>query len=173
MTASELQIVSDVLVSLAVIIGGGWTLYTFGLQRLRESYIRLDLELVESRVRAQHTDIIIKVRAVNVGRTGVGQRLAWIEMFPVAYQAKNIDAIRSSPPLRDAHARRFIVFEKHAYLEPGEEFLETLMLQIPSGIPYVLVRAIFSGRKSGRTWHTQNVMYVDNSSLSQGSLIEP
>jgi len=65
-----------------------------------------------------------------------------------------------------ARARRFIVFEQHAYLEPGEEFLETLMLQIPTSTPYVLARAIFSGTKPGQTWHTQNVMYVGNSSLS-------
>jgi hypothetical protein len=166
MSASELQILSNVLVSLAVIIGGGWTIYTFWLQRARESYIRLDLELVESRARDQHADIIIKVRAVNVGKTGVGQQLAWIETFPVAYRTENIDAIRSSQPLRDPRARRFIVFEQHAYLEPGEEFLETLMLQIPTSTPYVLARAIFSGTKPGQTWHTQNVMYVGNSSLS-------
>jgi len=165
MSASELQNVSAALVSLAVIIGGGWTLYTFGLQRARQSYIRLDLELMETRVSDQHADVIIKIRAVNIGRTGVGQKLAWIEIFPLAYQTKNVDAIRSSPPLRDARARRFVVFEKHSYLEPGEEFLETLMLQIPSSTPYVLARAIFSGTKPGQTWHTKNVMYVGNSSM--------
>ena len=161
-SASQLQIVSNVLISLAVIIGGGWTIFTFGLQRMSHSHIRLDLELVESRISDKYANVIIEVRVVNTGKTGIGQELAWIELFPLACQAKNVDTIRSSQALDGMGARRFVVFEKHAYLEPGEEFLDGLMLQVPVSIPYLLVRAIFSGRRSGQTWHTQNVMYVGN-----------
>lgn len=159
-SASELSITRDVLVSLAIIIGGGWTLYTFGLQRARESYISLDLELMDSRPGSQHGSIIIKTKAVNVGKTGVGKKLAWIEVFPLICPTANVDAIQSPQLQRDARSRRFVIFGKSSYLEPGETFLDMLLLQIPGDITYIFVRVFFSGPKQGQTWHTQHVIYV-------------
>ena len=159
-SASEISIIRDVLVSLTVVIGGGWTLYTFGIQRARERYISLDLELVDSRPNGQHGNIIIKAKAVNVSRTGVGKKLVWIEVFPLVCSTADVDVIQSPQLQRDAHGRRFIVFGKSSYLEPGEEFLDMLLLQIPGDIPYISVHFFFSGTKQGQTWHTQHVMYV-------------
>ncbi|MGW0810141.1 hypothetical protein [Nonomuraea sp. NPDC002799] len=160
--ASILTAVRDAIVSIAVIIGGGWTLYTFGLHRAHESYIKLDLDLVDRENTSQQTNIIIKIKAVNTGKTGIGQRLAWIEMFPLTYQMESVDVIQSPRPTKDDRACRFIVFEKCSYLEPGEEFCETLMIQIPPNISYVLAHAFFSGIKPGQTWQTKNVMRVDD-----------
>jgi hypothetical protein len=159
-SASELSVIRDILVSLAVLIGGGWTLYTFGIQRARESYISLDLELTDSRPNSPHGNIIIKIKAVNVGRTGVGKKLAWMEVFPLVCATAGVDVIQSPQLQRDARGRRFILFGRSSYLEPGEEFLDTLLLQIPRGIPYISVRLFFSGTRQGQTWHTQHVMYV-------------
>jgi hypothetical protein len=154
------RLLNNTLVSLAVVIGGGWTLYTFGIQRARESYIRLDLELMDSRSNGQHGNIIIRTKAVNVGRTGIGKKLAWMEVFPLACPAADVDAIQSPQLQRDAHGRRFVIFGRSSYLEPGEEFLDMLLLQIPSDISYIFVRLFFSGTKQGQTWHTQHVLYV-------------
>jgi hypothetical protein len=157
---SELSATRDILLSLAVVIGGGWTLYTFGIQRARESYISLDLELLENRPNGQHGNIIIKTKAVNAGRTGIGKKLAWIEVFPLVCSTANVDAIRSPQLQRDAHGRRFVIFGRSSYLEPGEEFLDMLLLQIPGDISYLFVRLFYSGTKQGQTWYTQHVMYV-------------
>jgi hypothetical protein len=157
---SELSVIRDVLVSLAVVIGGGWTLYTFGLQRARESYISLDLELTDSRTNGQHSNIILKTKAVNVGRTGIGKKLAWIEVFPLVCSTTDVDSIQSPQLHRDDHGRRFVIFGRSSYLEPGEEFLDMLLLQIPGDVSYIFVRLVFSGTKQGKTWHTQHVMYV-------------
>jgi hypothetical protein len=157
---SELSATRDILLSLAVVIGGGWTLYTFGIQRARESYISLDLELLENRPNGQHGNIIIKTKAVNAGRTGIGKKLAWIEVFPLVCSTANVDAIRSPQLQRDAHGRRFVIFGRSSYLEPGEEFLDMLLLQIPGDISYLFVRLFYSGTEQGQTWYTQHVMYV-------------
>jgi hypothetical protein len=159
-SANELSVIRDVLLSLAVLIGGGWTLYTFGIQRARESYISLDLELTDSRLNGQHGNIILKTKAVNIGRTGIGKKLAWMEVFPLACATADVDVIQSAQLQRDASGRRFVIFGRSSYLEPGEEFLDMLLLQIPRDIPYIFVRLFFSGTKQGQTWHTQHVLYV-------------
>jgi hypothetical protein len=141
-------------------VGGTWALYTFGIQQARESYISLDLELKDSRPNDQHANIIIKTKAINVGRTGVGKKLAWMEVFPLVCPTTDVDAIQSPQLQRDARGRRFVIFGRSSYLEPGEEFLDMLLLQIPGDIPYIFVRLFFSGTRQGQTWHTQHVMYV-------------
>ena len=65
---------SNALISLAVIIGGGWTLYTFGIQRARESYISLDLKVMDNRPHGQHHKLLLKLKAVNIGKTGIGKK---------------------------------------------------------------------------------------------------
>jgi hypothetical protein len=158
--ADGLQIANEALVSAAIVLGGAWTLYKFGLQRTLESYIRLDLDVTDKRIANLHSNIILMIRASNIGNTGVGQQLAWLEVSPLPCQVTERDVIRASWPLLYPSTRRIIVFGKHAYLEPGEEFVETLLLQVPDTSPYILVRAIFSGMKPGQTWHTQTVHYV-------------
>jgi hypothetical protein len=115
---------------------------------------------MDSKPNGQHGNIIIRTKAANVGRTGVGKRLAWIEVFPLVCPMTDVDAIQSPQPQRDARGRRFVIFGKSSYLEPGEEFLDTLLLQTPGDVPYICIRIFFSGAKQGQTWHTQHVMYV-------------
>jgi hypothetical protein len=160
-SASELSVIRDVLVSLAVVIGGGWTLYTFGLHRTREPFISLDLDLMDSRPNGQNKNIIIKIKAVNLGRTGISKKLAWMEVFPLVCSTADVDAIQSPQLQRDARGRRFVIFGRSSYLEPSEEFLDMLLLQLPDDIPYIFVRLFFSGIKQGDTWHTQHVIHVD------------
>jgi hypothetical protein len=71
-----------------------------------------------------------------------------------------VDSIQSPQLHRDDHGRRFVIFGRSSYLEPGEEFLDMLLLQIPGDVSYIFVRLVFSGTKQGKTWHTQHVMYV-------------
>lgn len=158
--ADGLQIANEALVSAAIVLGGAWTLYKFGLQRGLESYIRLELDVTDRRIAGQHSDLILKVRAHNIGSTGVGQQLAWLEVSNLLCSFTESDNIRTAWLPLNPNPRRIIIFGKHAYLEPGEDFIETLLLQVPSSSPYILVRAIFSGMKPGQTWHTQTVYYV-------------
>jgi hypothetical protein len=160
--AAELSVIRDVLLSLAVVIGGGWTLYTFGIQRARESYVRLDLKLVDSRPQGQHSNLIIQMKVINIGKTGVGKKLAWMEVFPLACPTPELDSIQSPQLQRDGHGRRFVIFDRSSYLEPGEEFQDMLLLQIPHNMPYILIRLFFSGARQGQTWHIQHVIYVGN-----------
>jgi len=163
---SELSAVSSVLIALAVIIGGGWTLYKFGIQRARESFISLELDATDSRLHGQHRNLILKLKAVNIGKTGIGKKLAWIEVFPLPCPTTDVEAIQSPQLPKDALGRRFVIFDRNSYLEPGEEFADMLLLEIPADISYLLIRIIFSGRKRGQTWHARHVVPVASGSSS-------
>jgi hypothetical protein len=160
MDAADLSVIRDTLLSMAVVIGGGWTLYTFGIHRARESYIRLDLQLMDRRPEGEHINLIIQIKAINIGKTGIGKKLAWIEAFPLAQPKAEIDSIRSPELQRDARGRRFLIFDKTSYLEPGEEFQDMLLLQIPRDISYILIRLFYSGMRQGQTWHAQHFICV-------------
>ena len=160
MDAADLSVIRDTLLSLAVVIGGGWTLYTFGIHRTRESYVKLDLQSMDRRPEDEHTNLIIQMKVINIGKTGIGKKLAWIEVFPLVRPKAKIDSIRSPELHRDARGRRFLIFDKTSYLEPGEEFQDMLLLQIPRDISYILIRFFFSGMRQGQTWHAQHFIYV-------------
>jgi hypothetical protein len=155
-----LQVAYEALVSAAIVFGGAWTLYKFGLQRALEPYIQLDVTVTDKRVTNGYSNLVLKVKASNIGNTGVGQKLAWLEISVLPYNLTVDDSVGASWPQLNTKQRRITVFRKHAYLEPREEFTETLLIQIPSNIPYILARLIFSGTKPGQTWHTQTVHYA-------------
>ena len=95
MTVEQIKAVGEAFTPLVVLIGAAWTLYLFYLQRAREAFVRLDIELVAcERNDGAPTNAIIKVRATNFGKAGLGQRLSWMELRPVKEASIPIDRIQ-------------------------------------------------------------------------------
>lgn len=159
MTVEQIKAVGEAFTPLVVLIGAAWTLYLFYLQRAREAFVRLDIEMVAcERNDGAPTSTIIKVRATNVGKAGLGQRLSWMELRPVKEASIPIGRVQLYDTLRTERPIRVTIFENHTYLEPGEDFVESLLLHAPESYQYLEIHTFFSGQKYGQTWHTPTVV---------------
>ena len=69
-----------------------------------------------------------------------------------------ISRIQLYDTLRDERPTRVTIFENHTYLEPGEDFVESLLLHAPERCQHLEIHTFFSGQKFGQTWHTPTVV---------------
>ena len=72
---SVLTTIKDIATSATLIFGAAWTLYIFGIQRLRQPAVRLTVSRTAILDEGSHKDVVLEVVASNLGKTGVAHVL--------------------------------------------------------------------------------------------------
>lgn len=105
--------------ALGIAVAALWTVYVFLLQRSNQTFIRLEIDSIDSRLRDTDRALLLRVRATNISRTGVGKSPAWLELSSTDLQSGDSDG-----PIRSytvgPRPTRIALFVDNSHLEPGE-----------------------------------------------------
>ncbi len=155
--------INSIVASAAILVGGTWAIYNFGLQRIRKPIVTLEIECapisVSSDSAASHISIIVR----NQGRTGVAQNYAFVEIAPVLLPSLDGNRIAIASVPISQHTEKHPIFKSHTFLEPGEQFKESLLINVAKEVEYLRIRAIFSASKPVQSWYTETTISASHS----------
>ncbi|WP_436536346.1 hypothetical protein [Actinoplanes sp. HUAS TT8] len=155
--SATLSTMKDAATVIALLVAGGWAIYRFTLHRTLNSFVKLELVGDVFVTQGGPTWVLLGATATNPSTTGVARRLAWIELQPLTTAGEPVQRITSVQPKKTDDARLYGIFGSFKYLEPGEDFQDSLLVAVPSGTRFVLVKLFFSGGRPGETWRIHKI----------------
>lgn len=155
----SLQAVGSVATAIAVWAAGIWAFYNFGLRRIREALISLEIiphsmAKVEQDYRAH-----VSLKALNRGSTKVKMERAFISFGYLSSEIQvDLGGIVRLLPREDPEI--FEVFQGHTYLEPGEMYLEDCAF-LCNTHSLLQVDLRFYGDRGDQVWKASCIIYPD------------
>lgn len=152
---------SSVATALVAIAGAAWVLYNFGLERISKAKVLLDAEALATDRYPLHSVVQIRVRAENVGRTGMKKVRAFVQVAEINDPGQTDRLRRLNNPSSRPHVV-YSLFSSHTFLEPGEKFIEDLLIQTSTSTRYLELRILLYGPKPIYTWSTHRIVRLDD-----------
>lgn len=167
--SSTLGTIKDAATVIALLLGGCWGIYRFNLHRTLNSFVKLEIEGNVLVSEGDSTRVVLDATVRNPSATGVARRLAWIELQPLAPRDGSVQRITLVQPKVSDEVRRYGVFGSFKYLEPGEEFRDSLLLAVPPDADFLLIKLFFAGGRPGETWRIRKVLFLGASDSGRSS----
>ena len=180
MTLSEWKelsdIVSNVVTAIGVLVGGGWALWKFGIQREAHAKIEFDLDLKV--LGRQDKQFLVEIAAI-VHNKGLVRH--WLQdfRFDLLYLPKSAEI-----QCGDARINEQVLFQPlfkkrywippdwiSSFIDPGVRQRYTYISSVPDDASYILVFAIFKYPDEESEFHTaQKVWPIETPTTANKSL---
>lgn len=154
-------LIKDLATLLTLVFGTAWTLYIFGIHRVRQPAVKIVIARTAVHDGGSYRSVVLEFTASNLGKTGVEQNMCWAEVAPLTGPPAGATDVTSGQARIGGSMKSYAVFRAHTFLEPGEEFRDGLLLYVPVEVNSLRVKVVFSALKPDKIWFSQAVILAD------------
>jgi hypothetical protein len=169
-----IDIISGLVTTVAILIGGIWTFIIFIVGRNHSPNIQLTIQCLPI-IYAEQNAVLLTITARNIGQTLVNRERCYLFLTPVnqPIQRDGLLASRIDPlqqPMLSQYPPTFEIFSNTQSLNPQEQVAESILLDLHASCSLYKVYVEFYNKpRIGRqlSWSASNIFSMANATISQ------